>query len=70
MPLSGAGQCWTAEPKFTDAHGEAKTKTATLVEALYSFDNGRNRKAIAENGKKAEELKSNQGFVFEVSVFL
>ena len=52
------------------ARGEAKTKTASLVEALYGFDSGRTKKAIAENRKKAEELKSDKGFVFQVCVFL
>jgi hypothetical protein len=27
--------------------GEAKTKTASLVEALYGFDSGRSKRAIA-----------------------
>ena len=43
-----------------------KIKTASLVEGLYGFDSGRSKKAIAKNRKKAEELKSNKGFVFEV----
>ena len=47
--------------------GEAKTKTASLVEALYGFDSGRSKRAIAENRRIAEELKDNKGFVFEVS---
>jgi hypothetical protein len=45
-------------------------KTASLVEALYGFDSGRSKKAVQENRKKAEELKRDKGFVFEVSVFL
>jgi hypothetical protein len=52
----------------SQVRGEAKTKTASLVEALYSFDSGRCKKAIAENRRKAEELKSDKGFVFEVRV--
>ena len=39
---------------------------ASLVEALYGFDSTRSKKAIAENRKKVEELKSDKGFVFEV----
>lgn len=50
----------------SQVRGEAKTKTASLVEALYGFDSGHSKKAIAENRKKAEELKSDKGFVFEV----
>jgi Domain of unknown function (DUF6532) len=46
--------------------GEAKAKTASLVEALYGFDSGRTKKIIAENCKKAEESKSDKGFVFKV----
>lgn len=51
----------------SQARGEAKTKTASLVEAFYGFDSGRNKKTIAENRKKAEELKTDKAFVFEVS---
>ena len=44
------------------------------MEALYSFDSGRSKRAIAENRWKAEELKEDKGFVFAVrylySVFL
>jgi hypothetical protein len=54
----------------SQARGEAKTKTASLVEALYGFDSGRSKKAIAENRKKVEELKSDKGFVFEVSFII
>ena len=54
----------------SQARGEAKTKTASLVEALYGFDSGRSKKAILENRKKAEELKSDKGFVFEVSFII
>ena len=39
---------------------------ASLVEALYGFDSGRSRRAIAENWRIAEELKANKGFVFAV----
>ena len=46
--------------------GEAKTKTASLVEALYGFDSGRSKRAITENRKIAESLKENKGFVYEV----
>jgi hypothetical protein len=41
-------------------------KTAPLVEALYGFDSGRSKKAIAENRRIAEELKNDKGFVFSV----
>jgi hypothetical protein len=54
----------------SQARGEAKMKTASLVEALYGFDGGQGKKAIAENRKKVEELKSDKGFVFEVSLLL
>jgi hypothetical protein len=54
----------------SQVRGEAKTKTAPLVEALYGFDSGRSKRAIAENRKKAEELKSDKGFVFAVCVFV
>jgi hypothetical protein len=37
------------------------------VEALYGFDSGRSKQAIAKNRKIAEELKDNKGFVFKVS---
>ena len=39
----------------------------TRVEAFYGFDSGCNKKTIAENRKKAEELKTDKAFVFEVS---
>ena len=39
----------------------------SLVEALYGFDNGRSKRAIAENHKIAD-LKDKKGFVFEVLV--
>jgi hypothetical protein len=48
--------------------GEAKTKTASLVEALYGFDSGRSKRAIAENRKIAEALKEDKGFVYGVIV--
>ena len=54
----------------SQARGEAKNKTASLVEALYGFDSGHSKKVIAENRKKAEELKSDKGFVFKVCVFI
>ena len=54
----------------SQVRGEAKTKTAPLVEALYGFDSGRSKRAVAENRKKADELKSDKGFVFEVCVFM
>ena len=46
--------------------GEAKTKTASLVEALYGFDSGRSKRAITQNRKIAEGLKEDKGFVYEV----
>ena len=46
--------------------GEAKAKTASLVEALYGFNSGWSRRAIAENRRIAEELKADKGFVFAV----
>jgi hypothetical protein len=42
----------------------------TLVEALYGFDSGHSKKAIADNRKNAEELKNDKGFVFEVHVYI
>jgi hypothetical protein len=36
------------------------------VEALYGFDSGRSKRAIAENRKIAEGLKEDKGFVYEV----
>ena len=42
-------------------------KMAPLVEAIYHFDSGWSKQAIAENWRIAEELKDNKGFVFEVS---
>ena len=50
--------------------GEAKTKTAPLVEALYGFDSGRSKRAITENRRIVEQLKEDKGFVFAVLVFL
>ena len=46
--------------------GEAKTKTASLVEALYGFESGRSKRAITEKWKIAESLKEDKGFVYEV----
>ena len=37
------------------------------MEALYGFDSGRSKRAIADNRKLAEDLKDNKGFVFAVS---
>ena len=53
----------------SQARGEAKQKTASLVEALYGFDSGHSKKVIAKNRKKAEELKNDKGFVFKVSLY-
>lgn len=39
------------------------------MEALYGFDSGRSKRAIAENRRIAEELKDNKGFVFAVFLF-
>ena len=36
------------------------------MEALYGFDSGRSKRAIAENRKIAEDLKEDKGFVYEV----
>ena len=52
----------------SQAHSEAKQKTISLVKALYGFDSGHSKKVIAKNHKKAEELKSDKGFVFKVSL--
>ena len=41
-------------------------KMALLVEALYGFDNGQSKCAIAENQKIAERLKKDKGFVYKV----
>jgi hypothetical protein len=46
--------------------GEAKSKTVSLVEALYGFDSGRSKRAIAENRRIVEVLKEDKGFVFAV----
>ena len=54
----------------SQTHGEAKAKTAALIETLYGFDSGRTKKAIAKTHRKAEELKSEKGFVFEVCVLI
>ena len=51
-------------------HGKTKAKTAALIETLYGFDSRQTKKAITENHRKAEELKSKKGFVFEVCVFI
>jgi hypothetical protein len=40
------------------------------VEALFSFDSGRSKRAIAENRKIAEGLKEDKGFVYEVCLSL
>ena len=39
------------------------------MEALYGFDSGRSKRAIADNRKLAEDLKEDKGFVFAV-IFL
>lgn len=51
--------------------GQAHKKTWKLmiVEALYSFDNGRSKRAITENQKIAEGLKEDKGFVYKVLKF-
>ena len=46
--------------------GKAKTKKTVLVEALYRFDSGQSKRAIAENRRIAKELKDNKAFVFAV----
>ena len=54
----------------SQTHGKAKAKTAALVETLYGFDSRQTKKAIAKTHRKAEELKSEKGFVFEVCVLI
>jgi hypothetical protein len=64
--LTITNKIFKVKARGSQARGEAKSKTASLVEALYGFDSGRSKKARAENRKKAEELKSDKGFLFEV----
>ena len=50
----------------SQARGEIKDKTRPLVEALYGFESGHSRRAIAANRKLAEELKRERGFIYKV----
>jgi hypothetical protein len=68
--MSLTSNIFKIKARGSQVRGEAKMKTASLVEALYGFDSGRSKKAVQENRRKAEELKKDKGFVFEVSVFL
>ncbi|KAJ7092927.1 hypothetical protein B0H15DRAFT_165265 [Mycena belliarum] len=45
--------------------GELKTKMRALVELMYGFSSGENKKTIARNRKLAEELKENLTFTFK-----
>ncbi|KAJ7712831.1 hypothetical protein DFH07DRAFT_763371, partial [Mycena maculata] len=45
--------------------GEVKTKVKPLVELLYGFKTGQNKKTIARNRKIAEDLKENSTFAFK-----
>ncbi|KAJ7076595.1 hypothetical protein B0H15DRAFT_934291 [Mycena belliarum] len=45
--------------------GELKTKVKPLAELLYGFKIGQNKKILAENRQRAEELKDNLTFTFK-----
>ncbi|KAF8691578.1 hypothetical protein AX14_002778 [Amanita brunnescens Koide BX004] len=44
---------------------EAKTKCAKLVDSLYGFETGRNRRQVAANKTLAEELLNEKGYIFK-----
>ena len=48
----------------SQAHGEAKEKTKSLVETMYGFESSHSKKVIAANRKLAEELKQEKGFIY------
>jgi uncharacterized protein DUF6532 len=52
----------------SQAHGEIKEKTKSLVEGLFGFDSSHGRKAIAANRKWVEELKCERGFIYKVRI--
>ncbi|KAJ7802647.1 hypothetical protein B0H14DRAFT_3137444 [Mycena olivaceomarginata] len=45
--------------------GELKTKVKPLAEFMYEFASGQNKKAIAANRQRSEELKENLTFTFK-----
>ena len=45
---------------------EAKTKCAKLVDSLYGFETGQNRRQVAANKTLAEELLNEKGYIFKV----
>lgn len=48
--------------------GELKTKVRAFSEVMYGFKTGNNKKTIAFNRKRAEELKEGSRFAFKVCV--
>ena len=46
--------------------GELKTKVRPLVEAVYGFESGQNKKTIRRNRERVEELKDEYNFAYEV----
>ncbi|EDR09083.1 uncharacterized protein LACBIDRAFT_296326 [Laccaria bicolor S238N-H82] len=51
----------------SQAYGEAKAKTQTLVDVLYGFNSGCGRSVIKKNHDKAERLKHEKGFIYKSS---
>ncbi|KAG6822010.1 hypothetical protein H0H92_015675, partial [Tricholoma furcatifolium] len=49
----------------SQTRGEAKSKTASMVEAMYGFGSGHGRKTIANNRELAERLKHEKGFLYK-----
>ncbi|KAG6904927.1 hypothetical protein DXG01_006171, partial [Tephrocybe rancida] len=49
----------------SQTRGEAKSKTASLVETMYGFNSGQGRKIVAANRDLAERLKLQKGFLYK-----
>src|ERR1700761_236261 len=47
--------------------GELKTKVRALVELVFGFDSGQNRKNVRKNRELAEDLKVEYGYTYLVS---
>lgn len=47
--------------------GELKTKVRSLVELVFGFESGQNKKNIRKNRQLAEDLKEGFGYCYRVS---
>lgn len=48
--------------------GELKTKVRSLVELVFGFESGQNKKNVRKNRQLAEDLKEGLGYCYKVSL--